>query len=200
MNPLFAGRMASPFNPSAGRGRGGAPGVPGSTGRGRGGHTATYVPRGSSAPRATRARGRGRGSVTWTARGRGRGAGAVNHTANGSQQPAEGLNPGVVSSPFAQSNQQKSVASPFGAQPAQQSPFSRVSNSASASNVAKNPFAQPMNTTKQKSSKFVGGGSNVAAAMEHASTLNNYQERFDKVSLPFLETGRHDHGANPICS
>ncbi|KAI2740467.1 hypothetical protein DTO013E5_5508 [Penicillium roqueforti] len=175
--------MASPFNPSAGRGRGGAPGVPGSTGRGRGGHTATYVPRGSSAPRATRARGRGRGSVTWTARGRGRGAGAVNHTANGSQQPAEGLNPGVVSSPFAQSNQQKSVASPFGAQPAQQSPFSRVSNSASASNVAKNPFAQPMNTTKQKSSKFVGGGSNVAAAMEHASTLNNYQERFDKLKI-----------------
>jgi hypothetical protein len=83
-----------------------------------------------------------------------------------------------------QSDQQKSVASPFGAQAAQPSPFSRVSNSASASNVANNPFAQ--NVTKQQpSTKFVGAGSNVAAAMEHASTLNNYQERFDKVSLPF---------------
>ncbi|KAJ5685624.1 hypothetical protein N7536_008243 [Penicillium majusculum] len=176
--------MASPFNPSAGRGhRGGAPGVQGSTGRGRGGHTSTYVPRGSGAPRAARARGRGRGSVTWTARGRGRGAGAANHTANGPQQPAEGPKPGVVNSPFAQSNQQKPVASPFGAQPAQQSPFSRVSNNASASNVAKNPFAQPNITKQQSSAKFVGGGSNVAASMEHASTLNTYQERFDKLKI-----------------
>jgi hypothetical protein len=85
-----------------------------------------------------------------------------------------------------QSDQQKSVASPFGAQAAQPSPFSRVSNSASASNVANNPFAQPTNVAKQQpSTKFVGAGSNVAAAMEHASTLNNYQERFNKVSLPF---------------
>lgn len=172
----------------------------GSTGRGRGGHTSTYVPRGSGAPRAARARGRGRGSMTWTARGRGRGAGAANHTANGSQQPAEGPKPGVVNSPFAQSNQQKPVASPFGAQPAQQSPFSRVSNNASASNVAKNPFAQPNVTKQQSSAKFVGGGSNVAASMEHASTLNTYQERFDKVSLYFLENGQHDHRANQICS
>ncbi|KAJ9485033.1 hypothetical protein VN97_g8326 [Penicillium thymicola] len=176
--------MASPFNPSAGRGhRGGAPGVQGSTGRGRGGHTSTYVPRGSGAPRAARARGRGRGSATWTARGRGRGAGAANHTANGSQLPVEGPKPGVVNSPFAQSDQQKPVASPFGAQPAQQSPFSRVSNNASASNVAKNPFAQPNITKQQSSAKFVGGGSNVAASMEHASTLNTYQERFDKLKI-----------------
>ena len=162
----------------------------GSTGRGRGGHTSTYVPRGSGAPRAARARGRGRGSATWTARGRGRGAGAAGHTVNEPQQPAEGPKPGVVKSPFMQSNQQKAAASPFGAQPAQQSPFSRVSNSASASNVAKNPFAQPTNIAKQQpSTKFVGAGSNVAAAMEHASTLNNYQERFDKVSLPFSKTG-----------
>ncbi|KAJ5518315.1 SAC3/GANP/Nin1/mts3/eIF-3 p25 [Penicillium expansum] len=174
--------MASPFNPSAGRGhKGGAPGVQSSTGRGRGGPTSTYVPRGAGAPRATRARGRGRGSMTWTARGRGRGAGAATHTVNGSQQPAEGPNPGVVNSPFGQLNQQKPVASPFGAQPAQQSPFSKVSNNASASNVAKNPFAQPTNVTKQQSSaKFVGGGSNVAASTEHASTLSNYQDRFDK--------------------
>lgn len=110
---------------------------------------------------------------------------------NEPQQPAEGPKPGVVKSPFTQSNQQKAAAaSPFGAQPAQQSPFSRVSNSASASNVAKNPFAQPTNIAKQQpSTKFVGAGSNVAAAMEHASTLNNYQERFDKVSLLFSKTG-----------
>ncbi|KGO68978.1 SAC3/GANP/Nin1/mts3/eIF-3 p25 [Penicillium italicum] len=183
--PLFAGRMASPFNPSAGRGhRGGAPGVQGSTGRGRGGHTSTYVPRGAGALRAARARGRGRGSVTWTARGRGRGAGAATHTVNESQQPEEGPKPGVVNSPFGQPIQQKPVASPFGAQPAQQSPFSGVSNNASASNVAKNPFAQPTNIMKQQSSaKFVGGGSNIAASMEHASTLNNYQERFDKLKI-----------------
>ncbi|KAJ6169707.1 hypothetical protein N7497_002550 [Penicillium chrysogenum] len=163
---------------------GGAPSVQGSTGRGRGGHTSTYVPRGSGAPRAARARGRGRGSATWTARGRGRGAGAAGHTVNEPQQPAEGPKPGVVKSPFMQSNQQKAAASPFGAQPAQQSPFSRVSNSASASNVAKNPFAQPTNIAKQQpSTKFVGAGSNVAAAMEHASTLNNYQERFDKLKI-----------------
>ncbi|CAI7603231.1 unnamed protein product [Penicillium glandicola] len=180
--------MASPFNPSAGRGhRGGAPGVQGPTGRGRGGNpgqTSTYVPRGSSAPRAARARGRGRGSATWTARGRGRGAGAATHTVNGSQQPAEGPKPGVVNSPFAQSSQQKSVASPFGAQSAQQSPFSKVTNNASASNVAKNPFAQPTHNVKpQSSAKLIGGGSNVAASMEHASTLNNYQERFDKLKI-----------------
>ncbi|KAJ5512580.1 SAC3/GANP/Nin1/mts3/eIF-3 p25 [Penicillium fimorum] len=180
--------MASPFNPSAGRGhRGGAPGVQGSTGRGRGGnpgHTPTYVPRGASAPRAARARGRGRGSSTWTARGRGRGAGAASHIAHESQQPAEGPKPGVINSPFAQTNQQKSVASPFGAQPAQQSPFSSVTDSASASNVAKNPFAQPTSNMKQQSStKFVGGGSNIAASMEHASTLSNYQERFDKLKI-----------------
>ncbi|KAJ5199079.1 SAC3/GANP/Nin1/mts3/eIF-3 p25 [Penicillium cf. griseofulvum] len=180
--------MASPFNPSAGRGhRGGAPGVQGSTGRGRGGnpgHTTTYVPRGAGAPRATRARGRGRGSMTWTARGRGRGAGAASHIANGSQQPTEGPKPGVVDSPFAQLNQQKSLASPFGAQPAQQSPFSRVTTSASGSNVAKNPFAQPASSAKKlTSTKFIGGGSNIAASMEHASTLNNYQERFDKLKI-----------------
>ncbi|KAJ6185892.1 hypothetical protein N7519_007193 [Penicillium mononematosum] len=98
--------------------------------------------------------------------------------------PRRAPKPGVVKSPFAQSNQQKAVASPFGAQPAQQSPFSRVSNSASPSNVAKNPFAQPTNITRQQpSTKFVGAGSNVAAAMEHASTLNNYQERFDKLKI-----------------
>ncbi|KAJ5360378.1 SAC3/GANP/Nin1/mts3/eIF-3 p25 [Penicillium concentricum] len=180
--------MASPFNPSAGRGhRGGAPGVQGSTGRGRGvnsGHTSTYVPRGAGAPRAARARGRGRGSATWTARGRGRGAGAASHILHGTQQPVEGPKPSVVNSPFVQPNQQKPVASPFGAQPAQQSPFSRVTNSASASNVAKNPFAQPANNMKQQSStKFVGGGSNLAASMEHASTLSNYQERFDKLKI-----------------
>ncbi|KAJ5165124.1 SAC3/GANP/Nin1/mts3/eIF-3 p25 [Penicillium coprophilum] len=180
--------MASPFNPSVGRGhRGGAPGVQGSTGRGRGGntgHTSTYVPRGAGAPRAARARGRGRGSATWTARGRGRGAGAASHIVQGSQQPAEGPKDGVVNSPFAQLNQQKPVVSPFGAQPAQQSPFSKVTNTASASNVTKNPFAQPTTNMKQQTSKkFVGGGSNTAASMEHASTLSNYQERFDKLKI-----------------
>ncbi|KAG0155990.1 hypothetical protein PDIDSM_3166 [Penicillium digitatum] len=177
--------MASPFNPSVGRGhRGGAPGVQGSTGRGRGEHTSTYVPRGSGAPRAARARGRGRGSVTWTARGRGRGAGAATHTVNGSQQPTEGPKPSAANSLFGQPNQHKPVASLFGAQPAQpaqHSPFSRLS---AASSVAKNPFAQPTSVKKQQSStKFVGGGSNVAASMEHASTLNNYQERFDKLKI-----------------
>ncbi|OQE12347.1 hypothetical protein PENVUL_c001G09190 [Penicillium vulpinum] len=168
--------MASPFNPSAGRGhRGGAPGVQGSTGRGRGGntgHTSTFVSRGS-------------------ARGRGRGAGAVSQTGNGSQQPTEGPRPGIVNSPFVQSNQQKPVASPFGAQPAQKSPFSRIlSNNTSAGNTTKNPFAQPTNTKQKPSTKFIGGGSNTTAIMEHASTLNTYQERFDKVSLLFLENGQ----------
>jgi predicted lipid-binding transport protein (Tim44 family) len=126
--------------------------------------------------------------MTWTARGRGRGAGAASHIADGSQQPTEAPKPGAVNSPFGQLNQQKSVASPFGAQPAQQSPFSGVAGSALASNVAKNPFAQPASSAKKfTSTKFIGGGSNIAASMEHASTLSTYQERFDKVGLPFLE-------------
>ncbi|KAJ5794841.1 SAC3/GANP/Nin1/mts3/eIF-3 p25 [Penicillium paradoxum] len=178
--------MASPFVPSAGRGhRGGAPGVQ-SSGRGRGASTgnSTYVARGSGAPRAGRARGRGRGSATWTARGRGRGAGAANYPTNGTHQPTEASGPAVVNSPFAQLNQQKSAPSPFGAQPAQASPFSRVQNGLSSSNVAKNPFAQPTaNMNQQPPAKIIGGGSHAVASMDNASMMGSYQERFDRLKI-----------------
>lgn len=173
--------------------------------RGRGantGYSTAYVARGSGAPRAGRARGRGRGSATWTARGRGRGAGAATHTMNGTHQPAEGSKPGVVNSPFAQLNQQKPVASPFGAQSAQHSPFSKVSNG--APNVAKNPFAQAAtNINQQSSAKSVGAGSSAPVFVDNASTMQTYQERFDKVSLPLLDTGHHGrerYGTDLFCS
>ncbi|KAJ5562607.1 SAC3/GANP/Nin1/mts3/eIF-3 p25 [Penicillium sp. DV-2018c] len=182
--------MAGPFGPSAGRGhRGGAPGVQGSAGRGRGAHpgsSSTHAVRGSGAPRAARARGRGRGSMTWTARGRGRGAAVANNTTNGTHQAAEGsgpgVAPGVANSPFAQLNQQKSVASPFGGQPAQQSPFSKAAGGTGQG--AKNPFAKPATAmNRQTSEKFGGAGFNAAGSVDNASLMQSYQERFDKLKI-----------------
>jgi hypothetical protein len=180
--------------------------VQGSAGRGRGAHTgnlsSTQVPKGPGAPRAARARGRGRGSATWTARGRGRGAAAVNHATNGTHQAAEVSGPGVAKSPFAQLNQQKSVASPFGAQPAQQSPFSKAADG--SSNGAKNPFAKPATTmNRQMSGKLGGAGSNAAASMDNSSSMQSYQERFDKVSQPYHDDGKYDYkpyGTNCIAA
>ncbi|CAG8055821.1 unnamed protein product [Penicillium olsonii] len=181
--------MASPFNPfAAARGqRGGAQGAQGSTGRGRGttaGYSSTFAPRGSSAPRAGRARGRGRGSATWTARGRGRGA--AHGTQHGAHQNAEGIKANGEQSPFAQS--QKPVASPFGAQPTP-SPFSKPPNGAPTSTFAKpftkptpaNPFNQPAkNMAHQSPVTMVPQG---PVPVEDASTLNSYQERYDQLKI-----------------
>lgn len=190
--------MATPFNPFAGRGqRGGATGAPGATGRGRGantGHSSGFVPRGSSAPRAGRARGRGRGSATWTARGRGRGA--ANGNLNGVHKPVEGTAPSAVTSPFAQLNQQKAATSPFGGQP---SPFG-TPNGTSFSALTNqptqikpvNPFSKPIGKTPF-SQNFVNmapsppasmhdGAPPAAVPVENASILNSYQERYDQVS------------------
>ncbi|KAJ5146000.1 uncharacterized protein N7515_000564 [Penicillium bovifimosum] len=178
--------MAGPFGSSAGRGhRGGALGVQGSAGRGRGAHpgnSSTHAVKGSGAQRATRARGRGRGSATWTARGRGRGAAVVNHTTNGTPQTGEAPGSTVAHSPFAQLNQQKSVASPFGVPSAQQSPFSKAADGTSQG--AKNPFAKPATTmNRQTSGKFGGAGFNASGSMGNASSMQSYQERFDKLKI-----------------
>lgn len=191
--------MATPFNPFAGRGqRGGATGAPAATGRGRGasaGHSSGFVPRGSSAPRAGRARGRGRGSATWTARGRGRGA--ANGTMNGVHKPVEGTAPIAVASPFAQLNQQKTAISPFGGQ---QSPFSGTPNGTLSSGLTNqpaqtkpvNPFSKPIgkppfsrnsvNTAPPPPASMPDGTPPTAVPVENASTLNSYQERYDQVS------------------
>ncbi|CAG8931790.1 unnamed protein product [Penicillium salamii] len=177
--------MASPFNPFAARGqRGGAQGAQGLTGRGRGttaGSSSTHAPRGSSAPRAGRARGRGKGSLTWTARGRGRGA--AQGTQHEAHQTAEGTQ--VNGTPFAQN--QKQFASPFGAQPTP-SPFSRTPNGAPASTFANsssnptpaNPFSRPANGISQKSMKTDPQG---PVPVEDASTMNSYQERYDQLKI-----------------
>jgi hypothetical protein len=196
--------MASPFNPFAGRGqRGAAQGAQGFTGRGRGtntGLTSTYAPRGTGAPRAGRARGRGRGSTTWTARGRGRGA--PNGIVNGTHQNGEGNKPTGMHSPFAQINQQNPIASPFGGQPCQESPFSRTPNGSPAPTISSsssqpqptNPFSQPtvnspfsqtsahMNT--QASAGLTGAAPPSTVPVENASTMNSYQERYEQVSQP----------------
>jgi hypothetical protein len=136
--------------------------------------------------------------MTWTARGRGRGAAVANNTTNGTHQAAEGsgpgVAPGVANSPFAQLNQQKSVASPFGGQPAQQSPFSKAAGGTGQG--AKNPFAKPATAmNRQTSEKFGGAGFNAAGSVDNASLMQSYQERFDKVSQPYLDDGQPGHGS-----
>jgi hypothetical protein len=199
--------MATPFNPFAGRGqRAGAQGVQASTGRGRGtnaGYSSTYTPRGTSAPRAGRARGRGRGPSTWTARGRGRGAAQGNV---GTQQTGERTKPSEVNSPFAQLNQQKAIASPFGAQSAQASPFSRTPNTTPPPNLSNsssqpktvNPFAKTIANTAISRSTINMAPQGGAVPVEDASTLNSYQERYDQVSQPTCEPGVHPHCVNDV--
>ena len=183
----------------------------GFTGRGRGtdaGYSTTYAPRGTGAPRAGRARGRGRGSATWTARGRGRGA--PNGTINGTHQTGEGNKPNGVHSPFAQVNQQNSIASPFGAQPAQESPFSRTPNGTPPSTLTNsssqpqpfNPFSQTIadspfsqtsdNMNRQASTGLTGSAPPSAVPVENASTMNSYQERYEQVSQLIHEAGLHE--------
>ncbi|KAJ5319180.1 uncharacterized protein N7506_011884 [Penicillium brevicompactum] len=200
--------MASPFNPFAAPARGQRGGAQGSTGRGRGttaGFGSTNAPRGSGAPRAGRARGRGRGSATWIApgRGRGRGRGTANGAVNGTtHQSAEGTQPNGVHSPFAQPSQQSQVASPFGTQPAQDSPFSRTPNGTpplSSTNpslqppsvnpfqhpTTNNPFAQQSsNMASPAPSGFAGGAQqDPPVPIEHASAMNMYQERYDQLKI-----------------
>lgn len=91
--------------------------------------------------------------------------------------------------PFAQN--QKQVASPFGAQPTP-SPFSRTPNGTPASTFANatshstpaNPFSQHANGISQKSMKTEPQG---PVPVEDASTMNSYQERYDQVSQPNRE-------------
>ena len=179
--------MAGPFNPFGGavsNGQRGGRGAQGSVGRGRGGNSglaATHF-QGNNArgDGKDRGRGRGRGQNQYRGRGRGRGAGAASHTVNGTQQATAG-NPDATTSPFARSNQQNSsVASPFGLQPVQQSPFSALQKSSPASNFSNNPFAKPVqDMNHQDSVAFSRNGS--SGPVGNASS-GNYQDRYDQVS------------------
>ncbi|KAJ6034853.1 hypothetical protein N7499_002070 [Penicillium canescens] len=180
--------MAGPFNPFGGavsNGQRGGRGAQGSAGRGRGGSSglaaAQFQGNNARGDGKDRGRGRGRGQSQYRGRGRGRGAGAASHTVNGTQQATAG-DPGATTSPFARSNQQNSsVASPFGLQPVQQSPFSALQKASPASNLSNNPFAKPaQNMNHQGSVAFSRIGS--GGPVENASS-GNYQDRYDKLKL-----------------
>jgi hypothetical protein len=119
---------------------------------------------------------------------------------NGAHQNGEGNEPNGVHSPFAQANQQTPIASTFGAQPGQESPFSRTpngspaptSNSTFTQSQPTNPFSQPTvnspfsqnpaNMNTQASAGLTGAAPGGAVPVENASTMNNYQERYEQVS------------------
>jgi hypothetical protein len=89
-------------------------------------------------------------------------------------------NPSATASPFARSNQQNaSVATPFGGQPIDQSPFSGFQKGNPASSSSKNPFAKPeQNMYKQNSAAFNRNGS--AGPVGNTSS-GSFQDRYDQV-------------------
>lgn len=171
--------MATPFNPF-GRGRGSSlAGSADTAGRGRGSSSARgshFQSRGSRGRRTSK----WRGAAQEVGRGAGDATGAA-HLTTSATDTHQAARP---SSPFAQLNQQKPSANPFGGQQSQRkSPFSGMANArATRGTRGAARGASRQNIQKQPLGTIAGNGPMQPVPVEDASVLASYHERYEQVS------------------
>lgn len=167
--------MASPFNPFAGLGQ--KTGATGTAGRGQSTlnvRSAPFHPRGSSAPRGPKYRGRGRGAGARSTRGPGRDAAAAGATGHPAAETAKS---GRAGSPFAQPSHKKSFSALFGGQTSQQqSPFAVADGTTNGTPVNGRKAEQPPPANTFRT------GPEAPVPVEGTSVLNRYHERYEQVS------------------